>query len=284
MSLNLLFAQKRNASFVEYIGQYKDLAVKHRNRYKIPASITLAQGILESGAGKSDFVKKSNNHFGIKCGSDWKGARIYRTDDKKDECFRAYDKAEDSYEDHSIFLTTRDRYSDLFTLKINDYEAWAVGLQKKGYATDKAYANKLIKIIQDYELYKYDTRPVNKEKSKSKFFSLKREVYKTHGLIYVLAASDDSFDKIAEDTGFKVKDLIKYNEVPEDFPLFPGDIVYLEKKKKKADKPYFEHIVQIGESMHSISQKYGLQLSGLYKFNRKKGDYVPEEGDILKLR
>jgi LysM repeat protein len=284
---NPLFAQETRELRAAYIEQYKDLAIKHRDKYKIPASITLAQGILESGSGESDFVKDSRNHFGIKCGSDWKGAVIYHTDDKKDECFRQYDDAEDSYEDHSLFLTKRSRYSSLFDLHIADYKAWAIGLQTCGYATDKAYANKLIKIIEDHKLYEFDTNKShrkNKPGIKSNPFPLKRDIYKTFGLIYVIAGSNDSFEKIAGDLGFKTEDLIRYNEVPEDFPLFRDDIVYLEKKKKKADKPYFEHVVQVGESMHSISQKYGLQLSRLYKLNRKAVDYVPEEGDILKLR
>jgi LysM repeat protein len=288
MSFASLSAQKKQARVVEYIEQYANLAVKQMEKYKVPASITLAQGIIESGSGKSDFAQKSNNHFGIKCGSRWTGTNLYKDDDKKNECFRVYNKPEDSFEDHSVFLVSKDRYSGLFQLKITDYKAWAAGLQSAGYATDKAYANKLIKVIEDYELYKYDTKLKGKSKLKPKSPSnpvqLKRDIYKTHGLIYVIADSNDSFDKIAEDTGFKVKDLIRYNEVPEDFPLIQGDIIYLEKKKKKANKPYFEHIVQIGESMHSISQKYGLQLSSLYKFNQKKEDYVPEEGDILKLR
>ncbi|MDR2057236.1 MAG: glucosaminidase domain-containing protein [Dysgonamonadaceae bacterium] len=292
VAFNPLSAQKQNASFVEYIEKYKHLAIRHMKEYHIPASITLAQGILESGAGKSQFTKESNNHFGIKCGSNWKGSRMYRDDDIPRECFRAYKKAEDSYLDHSLFLLERSRYAPLFALDITDYRAWATGLQKYGYATDKAYANKLIKLIEDYELYQYDTNSKIKNKSKFKTRSkskpapllLKRDVYKTFDLIYVIAGSNDSYDKIAEDMGFRVKDLLKYNEVPENFPLFKGDIVYLEKKKKKADKPYFEHVVKIGESMHSISQKYGLQLSRLYEMNKKKEDYVPIEGDVLKLR
>jgi LysM repeat protein len=280
-----LLAQKKQASFVEYINQYKNLAIKHKQLFQIPASITLAQGILESGAGKSQFVQESNNHFGIKCGNDWKGPSIYRDDDVAAECFRVYKKAEDSYLDHSRFLLERPRYAPLFILDANDYKAWAIGLQKYGYATDKAYANKLIKIIEDYELYQYDDGvKINDKSSKSKPVVLKRDVYKTFGLLYVIAGDNDNFEKIAEDTGFKVNELLKYNEVPENFPLFKGDVVYLEKKKKKADKPYFEHVVKIGESMHGISQRYGLQLDRLYKINKKKEDYVPVEGDILQLR
>jgi LysM repeat protein len=275
-----LSAQQRNKNFVEYIDTFSELAVKHLNKYKIPASITLAQGILESGAGKSSFVKSTNNHFGIKCHSDWQGDRVYRADDGPNDCFRKYKKVEDSFDDHSNFLL-RARYASLFQLDIRDYAGWAKGLQKCGYATDKAYANKLIKLIEDYELYRFDA------KGKSKFIpskSFPRTPYTDHGLIYVLAEANDSYEKVAYDMGFKEKDLLKYNEVPEDFPLRKGDIVYLEKKNKKAGQPYFEHLVQVGESMHSISQKYGMQVKNLYKFNKKDHDYVPEEGDVLRVQ
>ena len=140
-------AQRRNSSYVIYIEQYKHLAVKHMKKYKIPASITMAQGLLESGAGNSTLARKSNNHFGIKCHTDWKGGRVYHDDDYRDECFRKYRHVEESYEDHSKFIALRSRYAVLFDLHVRDYKGWARGLQKCGYATDKAYANKLIKLI-----------------------------------------------------------------------------------------------------------------------------------------
>lgn len=280
--------QRKLSSYEKYIKQYSDLAIQHQKKYRIPASITLAQGLLESGAGLSNLAKRSNNHFGIKCHSDWGGKRVYHDDDLKGECFRKYKRVEDSYDDHSKFLAERSRYARLFKLNIKDYKGWARGLQKCGYATDRAYANKLIKVIEDYELYRFDTGKGIKKKTstpqKSTAFRMKYEIYKTHGLIYVYAKDNDSFDQIARSLGFKVKDLKKYNEVPEDFPLQKGDIVYLEKKKKKADKPHYDHVVQIGESMHSIAQQYGIQIKSLYKMNKKKKDYVPEEGDVLKLR
>ncbi|GHV59633.1 N-acetylmuramoyl-L-alanine amidase [Bacteroidia bacterium] len=276
-----LQAQKRNPDYVEYIRIYNGLAVKHMAQYKIPASITLAQGLLESGAGKSPLVQNANNHFGIKCHSDWPGDRVYHTDDKPNECFRSYKIAEDSYEDHARFLQ-RARYARLFDLDIRDYTGWAKGLQQCGYATDKAYANKLIKLIEDYELYRYDD--TRKKSNRPAFAPLRRPIYIDHGLVYVLAEANDSYHRIAEDTGFKVKRIAKWNEAPEDFPLRKGDIVYLEKKHKKAEKPYFEHVVRVGESMHSISQQYGMQVKRLYKLNRIHFDYVPEEGDILRLR
>ncbi len=279
--------QHKVPSYEKYIKTYSDLAVQHQKKYKIPASITLAQGLLESGAGQSDLARRSNNHFGIKCHSDWRGGRVYHDDDLRGECFRKYKRVEDSYEDHSKFLL-RSRYERLFDLKITDYKGWARGLQKCGYATDRAYANKLIKVIEDYELYRYDTgkghKISQKEREKQKYPKLRYTIYRTFGLLYVYAKENDSFDRIAQSLDFKVKDLKKFNEVPEDFPLQKGDIVYLEKKKKKADKPYYDHVVQIGESMHSISQKYGIQIKSLYKINKKDKDYIPEEGDVLKLR
>ena len=287
-------AQRKLQVYLDYIDRYSDIAVKHRDKYKIPASITLAQGILESGAGTSDLAKESNNHFGIKCHPDWTGERVYWKDDTPKDCFRKYKTVEDSYEDHANFLLQRPRYAVLFTYDIRNYTDWAKGLQTCGYATDKGYANKLIGIIENYELYEYDTKAhlkknhseekKEKEKEKEKPPVLLRDIYRTYNLLYVIAKENDSFDQIADDTGFKVKNLIKYNEVPEDFPLRKGDVVYLEKKKKKADKPHSEHVVQIGESMHSISQQYGIRLKNFYKMNKKKQDYVPTEGDVLKLR
>lgn len=278
-------SQRKLSSYQKYIQQYSSLAVYHQQKYRIPASITLAQGLLESGAGQSDLARRSNNHFGIKCHSDWRGKSVRHDDDSRGECFRKYKRVEDSYEDHSRFLADRPRYASLFRLNIKDYKGWARGLQKCGYATDRAYANKLIKVIEDYELYRYDSkRIVKKGSAKSKRPVVKYTVYRTDGLLYVYAKENDSFEQIAASLGFGVKDLRKYNEVPEDFPLQAGDIVYLQKKKKKADKPHYDHVVEVGESMHSISQRYGMQIKSLYKLNKKHKDYIPEEGDVLKLR
>ena len=281
-------AQRRNSSYVIYIEQYKHLAVKHMKKYKIPASITMAQGLLESGAGNSTLARKSNNHFGIKCHTDWKGGRVYHDDDYRDECFRKYRHVEESYDDHSKFIALRSRYAVLFDLHIRDYKGWARGLQKCGYATDKAYANKLIKLIEDYDLYKLDSGKVLEPPKKMDNGGVNipmRQVYKWKGLLYVAAQRGETYDDIARELGFKAKDLCKYNEVPgADFPLSKGDIVYLQKKKKKADKPNFEHVVEVGESMHSISQRFGIEMKSLYKMNKKDLEYIPEEGDVLRLR
>ena len=291
-----LQAQYQNSVYTNYFDKYKGLAIDHMNRYRIPASITLAQGVLESGAGQSKLAKEANNHFGIKCHTEWKGPKTYHDDDRPNDCFRKYKNAEESFLDHSVFLAERSRYARLFELDIRDYKGWARGLQSCGYATDPNYANKLIKIIEDYELYLYDIKQGKAKKTdtqtpskKSKkeeviLFDKPLQVFKHNGLIYVHARQGDTFKTIADEMGFKESKLAKYNEVPKDFPLDAGDIVYLQKKKTKADKPNYEHVIKGGESMYSISQKYGMQLSPLYKLNRKEPDYFPKEGDILRLR
>lgn len=289
-----VLGQSRLRVYEDYIDKYSGIAVKHMSDYKIPASIKLAQGILESGAGMSDLARRSNNHFGIKCHRGWRGESVYAADDTPNDCFRKYRRVEDSYDDHSEFLTTGSRYRELFNLSITDYKGWARGLQKTGYATDRGYANKLIKLIEDYELYRFDNKNYRRGVTRQQREQAKKQEiaqtnwthqpYKTHGLLYVVAVNGDTFAGIANEFGFKEKDLLKFNEVSEGFPLSEGDIVYFQKKKPRADQPYFEHVVQIGESMYSISQKYGVQLRNLYRLNKKSYEYVPEEGDVLKLR
>jgi len=152
--------KKKNPSLnkytLDYIRKYAPIAVKEMHEYKIPASITLAQGILESGRGRSELALKSNNHFGIKCHTGWQGERVYHDDDEKGECFRKYMYPETSYNDHSLFLTQRRRYAFLFEYNIKDYKKWAYGLRKAGYATDKKYPAKLLKLIKEYKLYEFD--------------------------------------------------------------------------------------------------------------------------------
>ncbi len=286
-------AQRRNSRYNEYIKQYSSLAVDQMNRYKIPASITLAQGLLESGAGQSVLARKSNNHFGIKCHNTWRGRKVYHDDDARDECFRAYRKVEESYEDHSKFLTQGARYAFLFKLKITDYKGWARGLKKAGYATDPSYANRLITIIEDYDLYKYDTKGMSKREARRWAKELKKkpwlanphQVYLANGLAYVVARDGDTFRLLGGEFDISWKKLVDYNDLHKEYTIEAGDIIYLKKKNKKAQKPYTVHIVRDGESMHSISQKYGIRLKNLYKMNRKDADeYVPEVGDRLRLR
>jgi LysM repeat protein len=282
-----VIAQQRNASYEKYISQYSRLAIQEREKYRIPASITLAQAILESGAGQSVLARQSNTHFGIKCHTDWKGDCYYKDAEIPNECFRKYKRVEDSYEDHSRFLAERSRYEPLFRLSKTDYAKWAKGLQTCGYATDKKYATKLITLIETYELYRYDTMSSKTSSKKSQTGgngTASRSIGKIYGLKYVTAGAGDSFASIAADLGMKVKNLMKYNEAPVGFPLREGDVVYLEMKKKKADKPYFNHQVKSGESMYSISQRYGIRVNNLYKLNNKDDGYVPEVNNILKLR
>jgi LysM repeat protein len=278
-------AQRRNTRYVEYIKKYEALAVEQMRLHKIPASITLAQGLLESGAGYSQLARLSNNHFGIKCGSGWSGRSVRHDDDARDECFRAYKHVSDSYEDHSRFLL-RSRYAALFKLNITDYKGWARGLKRAGYATDPSYANRLITIIEDYELYKYDYKGSYSERKleKNPWLLHPHQVYLANDIAYVIAQNGDSFKSLGKEFDISWKKLVKYNDLQRDYTLMSGDIIYLKRKRKRASKPYTVYVVRDGDSMHSISQKYGIRLKNLYKMNRKEGDYVPEIGDRLRLR
>ena len=286
-------AQRRNSRYNSYIKEYAPLAVEQMKKYKIPASITLAQGLLESGAGTSSLARKSNNHFGIKCHSTWRGKKVYYDDDAPKECFRAYRKVEDSYEDHSAFLRNGARYAFLFKLRITDYKGWARGLKKAGYATDPSYANRLITIIEDYELYKYDSKGLSRREARRWKKLIKKkpwllnphQPYLANGLVYVVAREGDTFQLLGGEFDISWKKLVEYNDLHKEYTLEEGDIIYLKKKNKKAQAPYIDHVVRSGESMHSISQKYGIRLKNLYKMNKKKMDeYVPEVGERLRLR
>lgn len=277
-----VLAQHRNSKYVAYINKYKELAIEQMNDYRIPASITLAQGLLESGAGTSLLARKSNNHFGIKCGSNWRGRTVRHDDDRRNECFRAYKNPKDSYIDHSKFLISGARYAFLFKLDITDYRGWAKGLKKAGYATDPSYANRLITIIEDYELYKYDSS--SKRLRKTKTVSQPHPVYLANGLAYVIARKGDSFETLSDEFGIRARNLAKYNDLNKEYVLQSGDVIYLKSKNKKATKEHEIYVVRDGDSMHSISQMFGIRLKYLYKMNRKDGDYIPEIGDRLRLR
>lgn len=289
-------AQNRNRTYEAYVKTYADEAIRQMNRYKIPASITMAQALVETGAGTSTLASIHNNHFGIKCHRSWKGRRTYRTDDAPNECFRSYSDARDSYEDHSRFLL-QPRYNRLFRLKQDDYRGWATGLQKCGYATNRGYANLLIRMVEVYELYSLDqerypswfhksykdAKTANKEGQKETI-KISHETFLSYGLLYIIAKSNDSFDSLAEEFDIRAKKLAKFNDVPTDFPIKKGDIIYLQKKHKKADQRHETHVVRLGDSMHSISQLYGIRLKSLYKINQKDREYIPREGDVLRLR
>lgn len=251
-------------------------------RYHIPASITLAQGLLESGAGRSELARKSNNHFGIKCGRSWDGRTVRADDDAPNECFRAYRHAKDSYRDHSKFLRTGARYAFLFRLKITDYKGWARGLKKAGYATDPRYADRLINIIELYDLDRYDTK---KGLEWIEEFPNPHQPYLANDMVYIIARRGDTFEKLSDELGISKKKLRTYNELPKDYQFMGGEIVYLEKKHRRATKEYIVYVVRQGDSMYSISQKFGIRLKNLYKLNKMEPDSpAPKVGDILRLR
>lgn len=275
-------AQQRNKAYEDYIKKYRGIAVEEMKHYRIPASITLAQGLLESGAGKSTLARKSNNHFGIKCGGSWDGPTVRHDDDARNECFRAYRHAEESYRDHSKFLRSRARYASLFRLKITDYKGWARGLKEAGYATDPNYANRLINIIELYELYRYD------EKGGLKYaeqFLNPHQPYLANDLLYIIARKGDTFKSIGEEFDLSHRKVRRYNDLPKDYVFRGGEIVYLEQKRRRATKEHIVYVVRAGDSMYSISQKFGVRLDRLYKMNKMKPDSpAPNVGDILRLR
>jgi hypothetical protein len=263
----------------DYIQKWKDVAIQNMKEFHIPASITLAQAILESGDGNSDLAKASNNHFGIKC-HEWKGERVYYDDDKKGECFRKYKNASESFDDHSQFLK-RERYASLFELDIKNYKGWAKGLKKCGYATNPAYAKLLIGIIEKNELHKYDQKFVKgkteeikaKPRSKRKktipssiLLSTSRKVDVSENRIkFTLAKEGDTAEEIATELELPVWTLRKYNDLPKNTALSEGELIYLQPKRSNSNLA--EHTVQAGESMRSISQRFGIKLKRLYKKN-----------------
>lgn len=290
-----------------YIDEYKVTAVKKMLEHGIPASITLAQGILESGAGQSALAREANNHFGIKCHKGWKGDTYIMDDDKKNECFRKYQNAAESFEDHSLFLTTRSRYAFLFEYDLRAYKKWAHGLKKAGYATNPRYAHLLIKVIEDNNLAQYDKiKDLSKlgvEQSDSKEIAnenkeivagqrafnaisvteTKRLVYENEGVRFVKAIKGDSFEKMADELNIYTWQLRKYNDADKKTPIASGDFVYLEKKNRKAKIKF--HIVQKNETLRSISQKYAVRVKNIKKMNGIKVKKVRlSEGERLKLR
>ena len=310
-----------NRAYWAYIDKYKDLAMEQQQKYKIPASITLAQGLLESGAGRSRLATEANNHFGIKTPGGWTGPYILVDDDRPKEKFRKYRSVRESYEDHSLFLL-KPRYQVLFTYKTTDYKSWAKGLKSCGYATSPVYAQSLIRIIEMYSLHQFDTRKPGKyseetlptpsntynargkegaisrkylkrlsrnkiKESKIPPFFRKHAVYYNNDNYFIVVQAGDDLATISQATGISIENLLEYNELDLDYTLTIGDILYLRTKKKKAaeEYKYKPHVVQPGQSMYDISQMYGLRLKYLYKLNNlKPRKYQIEVGDTLWLR
>ncbi len=281
-----LSAQKRHPKHDAYIEKYKDIAIQEQKDYGIPASITLAQGLLESAAGESRLATEGNNHFGIKCGGNWKGKRIYADDDAIGECFRSYKDPKQSYEDHSIFLR-RQRYAFLFDYPITDYKSWAYGLKRAGYATDPKYPNKLIRIIELYELHQYDKTTTSvadsyKPEETDRLFEYIK--IKNNNLTCIHLVENDNIRNIAREYNTSVKMLLYYNDMYKEEDLMRGDYVYLQPKRFQGERGIKSHKVKVGESMHSISQDYGIKMKSLYKINEIEYGTPVKAGQILKLR
>mgnify|MGYP003340564521 CR=1 FL=1 len=279
-------AQKQTRE--EYIAQYAADAVREMKKSGIPASITLAQACLESSDGNSALAVEANNHFGIKC-ANWNGPGYYQDDDAPNECFRKYNSAFESFDDHSNFLKSRPRYASLFELEPTDYRGWARGLKKAGYATDPSYADRLIKIIEDYNLSSYDSgneKPgayadaTGSALPHSQHFFKKivevpsaapvdvyteRKVMTINGASYIVARSGDNFKKLSEELHLGYWQLPKYNELPGDANLTAGQVVYITPKKRNAEVK--NYIVKDGDDLHTIAQQLGIKSKFIRKYN-----------------
>ena len=289
----VLAQMKWNQRYQTYINQYRDLAIEQMLKFKIPASITLAQGLLESGAGYSELATKGNNHFGIKCHG-WTGRKTYHDDDEAQECFRAYNNVYESYEDHSLLLSRQPRYRSLFSLDGDDYKGWAHGLKKCGYATSPTYAQKLIGIIELYKLQQYDKAKKYDRFMESRTYKdspsakggILHPIHRYNKNYYIVVKQGDTFRSLGKELGLSYRKIAKYNERNKRDKLVVGETIYLKKKQKKADKTYKNrpHTVKPGESMYSIAQYYGMRVKSLYKKNGLSPDYVPKVGDKLRVR
>ena len=262
--------------YSRYVQTYYPLAVEQMNKYGIPASITLAQGLLESGAGKSELARKSNNHFGIKADNSWKGRSVSSMDNGRLCKFRKYDKVGESYEDHSRFLVGRQRYASLFKLRRTDYKGWAKGLKQAGYAEDSKYPQKLISLIERYNLQRFDSFGTT---------GGGRVVKVTNGIPYIVVEVGDRMGTLADELGISVRKLRKYNDIHDKREPLPGEVLYIKKKKGKAAKGSEFHTTSHGESLYTISQLYGVRLMQLYKLNPQYRSYAKlKVGDIIRLR
>jgi LysM repeat protein len=298
----------------EYVEKYKAIAIAHMERYGIPASITMAQGILESDSGNSYLSRTSNNHFGIKCKKSWTGERVYHDDDAKGECFRAYPSVEASYQDHADFLDQSPRYDSLFVYASDDYRSWARGLKACGYATAPDYAERLVKIIESMKLYLLDKENGNKIYAAAKTAVENVEewwesniatsdeqinpnafrvtvnshkgygVYRSNHTFYVVAKEGDTFESVGEIFDISPKMLRKFNDVAKDAKLSKGDIVYIERKKTQWLGNVMQHKVVRDENLYSLSQSYGIRLKSLIKLNRMREGEDVKSGDIIRLK
>ncbi len=364
----IVSAQYTEADIREYIAQYQDIAIEKMKQYKIPASITIAQGVFESACGKSRLAVEGNNHFGIKCHTDWTGDTILIDDDQLQECFRKYDSVAASYTDHSLFLTTRKRYANLFDLNIMDYEAWARTLKADGYATNPQYADRLISLIERFDIARLDTlcmeqqgimvasrqktvadnstasqpdtpsvpterpkieytgknrtdaqgivreqtqntivethnnasppnnktNPNNTPAANLKVFTADsdypmgdspftyRKVFSNNNTFFVVAEKGDTYEKIALDVQVSASSLRRFNDVGKGVQPVEKEIVYIESKAKSNDRKV--HVVERGETLRYIAQRYAVQLDYIFKYNNMNGKSVIQPGDQIMLK
>ena len=296
----------------EYIQTYKDIAMREMRNHKIPASITLAQGILESGAGNSTLAREAKNHFGIKCHKGWTGDTYTMDDDEKDECFRKYNNVEESFVDYSLFLTSRGRYSALFDLDITDYEGWAKGLKAAGYATNPKYAQLLIDRIELYDLTKYDQialglmiddnqvpdiEPEDEllelaftPENRSSFELVdmntsKRFIYENNGVRFAFAKEGETLEQLAQAFGVKYKDLAEYNLLrhPDDMVFHSGDVVYLAKLKNRNWKVR-KYTVAEGETVRDVALRFAVKPERILRMNGLDSKAKLHKGQGLWLR
>lgn len=306
-----VYAQTRQTR-EEYIEKYKSIAVAHMEKYGIPASITMAQGILESDAGNSALSLSSNNHFGIKCKKSWTGRKVYYDDDAKGECFRAYPSVEASYEDHALFLDSSPRYDSLFSYPSNDYRSWARGLKAAGYATAPDYAERLVAIIEKYKLYILDQADGSAIYSSGKHAKQNAEwfaqqssspnqqmedpfnvtinahkgysIYRVNHTCYVLAKEGDTYESLSEIFAISESNLRKFNDVNRRAVLTKGSIVFIERKKGAWLSQQLLHTASHGQTLHSISQSYGIRLRRLARLNRTRPSRPLEVDQTIRLR
>ena len=305
-----LFAQRITPE--EYIQTYKDIAMREMQAHKIPASITLAQGLLESGAGNSALAREAKNHFGIKCHKGWEGDTYIMDDDEKNECFRKYDNAETSFVDHSLFLTTRSRYAALFDLEITDYVGWAKGLKAAGYATNPKYAQLLIDRIELYDLAKYDQIALGMQDDDNQLpdiapddellelayapenrsvFELvdmtaeKRFIYENNGVRFVFAKEGETPEQLAKDFGIKFKKFCDYNLLkrPDEMVFHSGDVVYLAPLRNKNWKAK-QYTVKEGETLRDVALRFAVKPERIQNRNGLEKNARLAKGQKLWLR
>ncbi len=290
-------AKAQSSDFYNYIEKYKKLAIEEMERTGIPASITLAQALLESNAGRSELARKAKNHFGIKCHNDWTGRKYYKHDDDLDDfgnvkksCFRKYRNVEHSYRDHSDFLRDprkANRYGFLFRLDSDDYKRWARGLKRAGYATSAGYDKKLIQLIELYELYRFDQMALNRfeEEIKPDDMIAGLDLHLVNDAKVVFAKNNITPEQISLASGVKLKRLRKYNEqLPEATQALPdGYRVFIQPKRCGYRGRQKWHFVKEGQTMFDISQMYGVKLRKLYRRNRMPEGSEPQAGQRIKL-